>query len=293
MSHWVLFSITALLGIVIFNLSLQWGLNLKLAQEKLLLYIFSASFVFFLILDKNNLSPLIVSGKIMPLLGWGFMIALLSVSLNYLTLTAYKIAPNPGYVEGIKAINGIFSTFIGLLLFSVPIHPVKWFGILIIPLGLWFFKEKSDAKGRGLWRILAIFIALLIAAMFTLWGYLSNSLGYSPADILMVLFLFASIIFLIISIVHRTPWRAPKIILIPIFLAIAFSIPANYSNIAAIKAFGSPGPPTSVYNAQAILTAIFANRVFSKDQGGELDLKRFGAIIIVLIGALFIIFSPK
>lgn len=293
MQTWIIFALIAMLGITFFNLSLQWGLNLKIAQEKLLFYAFAGCFLAFAILDWPNYGNLIASGRIWSLAGWGVLIAVLSTAANYLTVMSYKLAPNPGYVEGIKSSNGVFTSLIGLFLFSAPIYWVKWLGILIIPFGLWFFKDETAAKGKNKWVVISLLSALMIALMFSVWGYMSAKLGFTTVDILVSLFFFASLMFLAIGIYQKTAWKYPWLSLAPISLAILFGVAGNWFNIAAIQSYGTPGPPVSIYNTQAVITVLIAGLIFPKGHGGELNWKRLVAVGIIFTGALLIILSPK
>jgi len=294
MQIWIFYAFGALSLIVAFNLCFQWAVNLKISSEKLLLYFFFGGFIGFFLLDIPHLPNLFLSGRLGLLMFWGIVVALLSVAANYLTVASYKTAPNPGYVEGIKSSNGIFSTLIGLILFGSPVFWLKWVGIIIIPIGLYFFlveKNGNQVKSNH-WRLLAILSAIAVAIMFIVWGYMSTTLGFSPMEILMALFFFATIIFLIIALFKPSPWLYPVKSFWPVILAIIFAIPANLMNIMAIEKYGSAGVPTTIYNIQAALTLIVAGFVFPEGKGGELIMKKAIMVGVILFGAILIILSP-
>ncbi len=293
---WYGYSLIALFANSLYTITQKWALNHNINKTKLLTYIFIGLFFCYLgynlIIDFSGLQLQLQSTNFYL---WGTLVAFLSLAGNIAHIKALSESPNPGYVQSIVITNSLVVLVFSAIIFNAPITAIKFVGIAMVLFGLYLLiinNSKKDKKTFG-WQIPAILAMLFYGGMFLVVKQMTN-IGVTPAQILLVLFLFAAIGFLIISRFQKVTLRfenEPKILILSIVLAIVIAFVANLLNFIAIKLVSNPGYSAAVFNSSVVLTLFFSSLIFAKKTGGEFNLKKWLAVFVTVIGVIIIILS--
>lgn len=268
----------------------KWALNLKVNKIQFLTYVFTGLLIFYFIYNLNHLSDLITSSTFYLYLVWGLLAATFSMIGNIAGLFAYEKSPNPGYVQVVASLNTILVMFAAVILFGSSISFLKVIGAVVSILGLIpLFYRKIDLSPDHGWQLPAILAMLSYGAMFLVVKQMSN-LGFSAAEILLVLFFFASIGFWILHF-KKKPERSSNqyLIITPIIVYILVAFFANLFNFTAVNIAPNAGYVLTIGNFGIILVLVLAMIFFPKEKGGEFNLIRWLGALLVVAGVILTI----
>ncbi len=276
-----------------YSLTQKWALNLKINKTKLLTYTFLGLLVCYLIYnllsDPQTLWLKIQSPSFHL---WGLLAAALSLAGNIFSTNAVEKSPNPGYVQAVTSTNALLVLLISIILFRSPITWLKFLGVLVIILGLGLILiTKREKKKLAHWQLSAVVAMLSFGAMFLVVKEMAN-LGINSAEILLILFFYASIGFLILSHFQRISLgleNTPRRVIVPIALLILVSFFTNLFNFMAIKLVSNPGYSTAIFNSAVILTLLLSPLVFPKSAGGEFNARKWLGVAVTVGGILLIV----
>lgn len=290
---WWGYSLVALLFSPGYSLGSKWALNLKINQTKLLAYIFSGLFLGYLFYNLKDPSSLFEKVHNPLFYVWGVLAAIFSVAGNVFHQKSFEKSHNPGYVQAVIVSNAILVLFASVILFNAPIAWMKLLGIIISVMGLYLLVvNKSEAgNSKSGWQSSAILAMVLYSAMFLVVKQMSN-LEFRPEQILLILIFFATIGFWGMCIIQGVGLKireAPKIIFVPILVAVAFSFVNNLANYVAIGLVPNAGYATAIANCGALLILPLSFFFFPKKAGGEFNLKKWLGVLVVIGGALLVI----
>ena len=268
----------------------KWALNLKVNKLQFLAYVFTGLLIFYFFYNINHLSSLITSPAFNLYLLWGFLAAIFSMIGNIAGLFAYEKSANPGYVQVVASLNTILVMFAVVILFGSSISFLKVIGAVISVLGLIpLFYRKNNLNSHHGWQLPAILAMLSYGAMFLVVKQMSN-LGFSAAEILLVLFFFASIGFWILHLKKRPkPVNSRYPIFIPIIAYILVAFLANLFNFTAINIAPNAGYVLTIGNLGVILVLILAIIFFPSDKGGEFNLAKWLGALLIILGVILTI----
>ncbi len=294
---WYIFSLIALFTATGYSICQKWALNLKISEKLFLLFYFISGFIGFLAITAKSLPDLFSGEKVLPFLIFGFLVALFSMTGNIFSIKAFAKAPNPAYVDAIRNGNSILILFLSILFFQSSITVLKIFGVVLIFLGLIpvIFENKKKFNWQGQWQYWALgamlaFTGMIIATKKML------SLNFNAQEILLILFFFATIIFLFINRFKfqdkksRVGRPLPKLVL-AVVLALVFVFISNLSHFTAVGKAPNPGYPQAILNASMVLTLLLARVFLPSRSGGHFDLKKWLGILVVFGGILLLIFG--
>lgn len=293
---WYFFSLVGIFFASGYALSQKWALNLKIDIFKLLTYIFVGSFVcyaFYSFVILHGFTSLVekLSSPINLLLA--VSVAGLSFFGNIFYVQAADKSPNPGYVAGINITNALLVLIVSAIFLGAPITWLKAGGILIVLIGAFLLTvEKGQAKSAtGNWKPWAFAAMISFGFMYVVVKAMTNR-GFSPDQVLTILFFFAAIGFLIVNYFKKVGLGlkdTPKIVVIPILIAVAASFVNNLLGYIAIKLVANPGYSTAVFNSSVVLTLFLAPLVFPKESGGEFNIRKWIGIFVTLGGVLLVV----
>jgi len=209
---------------------------------------------------------------------------------NIAGLFAYEKSPNPGYVQVIVSLNAILVMFAAVILFGSSISSLKVIGAVVSVLGLipLFYRKNHQNFDHG-WQLPAILAMLSYGSMFLVVKQMSN-LGFSAAEVLLVLFFFASIGFWILHFMRKPkPSNSRYPIFIPIIVYIFVAFFANLFNFTAINIAPNAGYVLTISNLNVILVLILAIMFFPSNKGGEFNLIKWLGALIVVAGVILTI----
>jgi len=275
-----------------YSISQKWALNLKIHRTKLLTYTFIGLFLCYLgynlLTDYHALLSAMSSKEFIL---WGLLVAALSLVGNILQIKAFKEAPNPGYVQAVIASNILVVLILSAVIFDSPITSQKLIGVLIVLFGLYLLLIEKTKRSRSSWRLPAFSAMLCYGLMFLVVRQMTN-LGISPAQVLLALFSFAAIGFLVIGRLEKVPLvleETPRLVIIPLVLAIVVAFGTNLLNFIAIKLVSNPGYSTAVFNSAVVPTLLLSRIVFPKEGGGEFNLTKWLGAIVTISGVVLVI----
>jgi len=293
---WYFFSLVGMLFAAGYALSQKWALNLKINIFKLLTYVFVGSFVcyaFYSFIILHGFNSLVgkLTSPINLLLA--LSIAALSFFGNIFYMHAVDKSPNPGYVEGINITNVLLVLIGSAIFLDAPISWLKAGGILVVLIGVFLLTvERGQTKSAtGNWKPWAFAAMISFGLMFVVVKAMTNA-GFAPEQVLTILFFFAGIGFLITNCLKRVGLRlgdTPRIVIIPIVLAILASFMDNLMQYIGIKLVPNPGYSTAVFYSSTVLILFLSPLVFPKEAGGEFNVKKWLGVIITIGGVLLVI----
>ncbi len=290
---WYLFSLLAMLASAWYSLSQKWALNLKIDKTKLLLYVFWALFfsylIYNLIIDRAGLFSQLHSKEYLLL---GLLASSFSIVGNIAQIKAFDESPNPGYVSAIVVINALFITVIAALFLGKPVTLLKGLGIVVIVVGLILLLiDKGRKLKSGNWKAPAILAMVLYGFLQLMFKYMTDR-GISPSQVLLIIVFWASIGFLILSLTKKISWRlgkTPKLVILPVALAVAVAFFSNLLNVIAIRLVSNPGYATAILNSSVILILFLSPLLFPKQSGGEINSKKWLGVAITTAGIVLVI----
>lgn len=289
---WYGFSLIAMFASGWYSISQKWALNLKIRRTNLLIYLFFGLFVGYTIyavsFEFQSFIKQITSSNFLL---WGLLAGIFSLIGNIFHTKAIKKSPNPGYVQAIIATNALLILILSALIFRSPITIAKLVGIIIVLVGLYTLVIEKRGSVKHAWKLPA-FLAMISYGSMTLVVKQMIDLGISPAQVLVAICFYVLVGLVIIGRVEKVPIGlsgASRLVILPICLSIILALTNNLLNYIAIKIVPNPGYSQALFNSGMVLTLIFSRLVFPKEAGGEINLKKWLAVIIVLAGILFII----
>lgn len=287
---WYVFSIIAVMTAVPYDLCQKKALNLGANQNRLLFYTFFGEFMLYFIYNLPHFSQLMLRPDIAKILALGILVGALSFLANIYLMKALAESPNAGYPKAVNSANALLITIASFLLFGSPINLVKLAGIIVIVLGL-LPLLIDHVKAKGTYWFADAFIGMIfVSAMILVTKYLNN-LYVSPAQILMLLFFFASLAFGFKDRLENenpvTSKKAFRLIVIAVFLAFI----SNLANFTAVKLAPNPGYSQAIMNTQVIFIMLFSSVIFTHHTGGEFHAQKWFGVIVVIAGAILIIFG--
>lgn len=294
---WYVFSLIALASASLYSICQKWALNLKISEKLFLLCYFLSSFIGFLALTFKSLPDLFSGAKVLPFLLWGFLVAVFSMIGNIFSIKAFAKAPNPAYVDAIRNGNSILILFLSVLFFQSSITALKFFGAVLILLGLipLMFDKKRKFNWQGQWQYWALGAMLAFTGMILVTKKMLV-LGFSAQAILFILFFFATINFLIINRFQFQDKNPPigrnlRKLVVAVVLALVFVFISNLSHFTAVGKAPNPGYPQAILNSSMVLTLLLARLLLPFYSGGHFDLKKWLGILVVFGGIILLIFG--
>lgn len=291
---WYVFALSAMFVSVWTPILTKWALNYGIDKIKLLTYIFTGMFCMYLIYNLA-MAPTDFLAKLHTLnfLAWGLLVGALSLAGNFTSFVAYERSPNPGYVQSVIVTNVLLVLILSVSLLGAPINLVKAMGTLVVIAGLitLFLGKKTAVKGDQ-WGWPAFTAAVCFGLMYLVVKKMT-SLEISPAEILVMLFFWASLGFLALSFRKRINLiklqAVPKMFFLLVILYLLIGFGANLLNFTAIRMAPNPGYSTAIFNSSVVLTLLFSRLVFPKEAGGEFSARKWIGAIITFIGVATIV----
>lgn len=293
---WYGYSLVGMFFAAGYALSQKWALNLKINIFKFLTYVFIGSFLcyaFYSFVILHGFNSLVGKLSSPTNLFLALSIAGFSFFGNIFYMRAVDKSPNPGYVEGVNITNALLVLIVSAIFLGAPITWQKAFGILVILIGIFLLTIEKDQTNpaAGNWKPLAFAAMISFGFMFVIAKAMTNA-GFAPEQVLTILFFFAGIGFLITNRLKKVGLRlgdTPKIVIIPIVLAILASFMDNLMQYIGIKLVPNPGYSTAIFYSSTVLVLFLSALLFPKEAGGEFNLKRWLGVIITIGGVLLVI----
>ncbi len=130
--NWVLSSLIAAVSFSIMILLYRKLLLLGINSTILNFFIFGFTLIGFTIVIFATKTQMSVSGTMIILL---IIASLFALAGNYLQVTAYKDAPNPGYVNTLVSTQLVLITVFSVFLYKSDFTWIKFFGIIFVLIG--------------------------------------------------------------------------------------------------------------------------------------------------------------
>jgi len=294
---WYLFSFIALGSFTIYALITKWVLNLKIPENRYLLFVFTGSLLGLLLINFQSLRTFMSQDLILSFLLWGVLAAVFSFIANLSEVKAIKLAPNTGYVQAVRSANMIPTLFLSVWLFNSSISILKFLGVLVIVSGLMILiidvNKGERRKANIVWVVLAI-IALTALSAMSLSVKKMMTFGFEASQAVLVIIFFATLFFLVNEIFFTSRERAviskkPLILSIIIVSAIITSTMGDIWNFQAIKLSPNPGYSEAILGLGTVLVTVISPFLFKTNDGGEYNLKRWLSVGIVILGVIFLV----
>lgn len=289
---WIFYALVAIPFASCYSLAQKWALNLKISKLSFLFWNSLGTFLFFLVYN-------LIQGQFLPanpalFLLWGTLIAFFSAVGGLLSISAMEKTPNPGYIATITSINALLIIFATTIILGSSISFWPVIGALVVILGLFpLFSQKINGKQAKGWQLPAVLAMLCYAAMATINRFLLADLGYTPAQTLMVLFFYSTIIYGIMRFKDEPQKTASQMILVllALFLALLGSVLGNLLAFYSDKIAPNAGYGRAIFNINAVLTLILSVFIFHKEKGGEFNLARWLGVVLVIGGLILVILT--
>lgn len=130
---WLFYSLVAMISFAVMILLFKKLTTLEQRTEVINLYFFlftTLAFFLFVILRQVRLQ---IPTDSLPLL---ILLAIVAVVANYCSISAIRLAPNPGYVRGIQSFEVVIITVVSIFLFQSDINLTKLAGIALSLCGI-------------------------------------------------------------------------------------------------------------------------------------------------------------
>lgn len=131
--NWLFYSLVAMISFAVMILIFKKLTTLEQRTEVINFYFFlftTTAFSLFVFFRQVQLQIPIDS---LPLL---ILLAIIAVVANYCSITAIRLAPNPGYVRGIQSFEVVVITVLAVFLFQSDINLTKLIGIALSLCGI-------------------------------------------------------------------------------------------------------------------------------------------------------------
>lgn len=271
----------------------KWALNHKINRTKLLFYIFVGLMALYLgIALISAPSGLAQAMQNRTFWLWGMLVGAFSLAGNMAMTKAFAHSPNPGYVQAVVVTNILLVLLLSVVFLAAPIKLSQTIGTITVVVGLIIlFLGSKSAEKSGRWQTPAVLAAVSFGLMFLVVKKMTT-IGFTPSQVLVILFFWASMGFGILSRFQHVGLRwgiLPRIVIVPIILYILVGFFANLLNFTAIARVDNPGYSTAIWNSSVILTLLASHLVFPKESGGEFNWQKWLGTIIALAGVIIII----
>jgi len=271
----------------------KWALNYKINRTKLLFYVFIGMFLLYLgynlVVAPAELKEVVQTETFWL---WGLLIGVLSMAGNIAMTKAFGESPNPGYVQSVIVANVLLVLILSSIFLGAPIGIGKTVGTFMIIAGLvGLFLFNKTTKKAGRWPLPATIATICFGLMFLVVKKMTN-IGISPGQILVVLFLIASIGFVVLAYQQKVGFRLgnlSQIVILPIILYILVGFLSNLLNFVAIKLVANPGYSTAIFNVSVIPTLFISWLVFPREFGGEFSIRKWLGVFIIIGGVILVI----
>lgn len=131
--NWLLYSLFAMVGFAAIGLIIKQLTIIEPKAEIINFYFFLFTALAFFVFSIFKGTRLAISTDTYK---WLIVLAIVAVAANYFSVTAIRLAPNPGYVTGIRAFETVIIVIAAFFLFNSEISATKFMGIILSTCGL-------------------------------------------------------------------------------------------------------------------------------------------------------------
>lgn len=131
--NWFVLAVFAMLCFVVTALIIKQLTLIEPQTESINFYFCFATTVVFLLFSLLKGTRLVISSGSIK---WFTLLAIIAAAANYFSVSAIRLAPNPGYVTGVRAFETLIIGVLAVFVFGSEITATKMIGIVLSVSGL-------------------------------------------------------------------------------------------------------------------------------------------------------------
>lgn len=294
---WYVYSILTSFSFVGLYLCIRWLTSKGFAPKQILLFMVSFAIPGFLAATAPSLHNILNSDQLLSFLAVMIFTGVFSSIGHWTDFEAIKRAPNPGFANSIRNSTILPVTIFSVFLFGSSFHFVKFFGALLILIGIIAIvierkasseKKEAGQSAKNNW----VGFALIAVVCYTLMVFgmkKATLLGFSPPEICLNIYIINFIFFNIICRKELKKYFQDKaklrFFLPVVFLLALFAIAANLLNVKGLGVAPNPGYHEAIRNTNVLFVTLLAIPLFS----ASFDKRKMLGVVIMVAGIIVLV----